>query len=159
MLSTADSRDTERHLWLPGARAALCSPSSHGWQQGQRAGALPGPSAQEETGGGLLCPAHGSPTSAAPQTEHYATYGLPAAEEGTPWCLGFSFSPTRTALLTPFPAIKADKSKQREGLGFLTVLPKENAGSCLSFPSFVDGPCWEKAGLARTLELCSLPSI
>lgn len=53
-LSPTDSRDTKRYLCLPGARAALCSPRSHGWQLGQRAGTLPGPSAKEETLGVTL---------------------------------------------------------------------------------------------------------
>lgn len=34
---------------------------------------------------------------------------------------------------------------------------KGNAGSCLCFYSFVDDPCWEKAGWARALEPCSPP--
>lgn len=84
----------------------------------------------------LVYLAHCSPTNAASWSERYTVHGLPAAALTQalsklmhPRCFGFSFSPIKTALLTPFPAIKAEESKEQR-VGFLTILPTENAGSC-----------------------------
>lgn len=68
-----------------------------------------------------------------------ALHGLPAA--AVPEALSklrhlsvlwFLLHSHLSTLLTPVPAVKADKSKQ--GLGFLTIVLKENDGSCLFLP-------------------------